>query len=75
MFAVGAPTKPVEEVPGRPEEDFESIARRYLNNPELIVHGYSARTKVGAIVGMVKMMDRSSSANCCFEISQPISPG
>ena len=56
VFAVGAPTKHVEEVTGRPAEDFESIARRYVNNPELIVHGYSAGTKLSAIVGMVKMM-------------------
>ena len=56
VFAVGAPTNHVEEVTGRPAEDFESIACRYVNNPELIVHGYSAGTKLGAIVGMVKMM-------------------
>ncbi len=56
VFAVGEPTKHVEEVTGRPAEDFESIARRYVNNPELIVHGYSAGTKLGAILGMVKMM-------------------
>jgi len=46
----------VEEVTGCPAEDFESITRRYVNSPELIVHGYSAGTKLGAIVGMAKMM-------------------
>jgi NAD(P)H dehydrogenase (quinone) len=56
VFAVGGPTNHVEEVTGRPAEDFESIARRYVNNPELIVHGYSAGTKLGAIVGMAKML-------------------
>ena len=46
----------VEELTGRPAEDFESIARRYLADPELILHGFSAGSKLGAVAGMIKMM-------------------
>ncbi|MCH7530475.1 MAG: NmrA family NAD(P)-binding protein [Gemmatimonadetes bacterium] len=55
-FAVGAPTNHVQEVTGRPPEDFETIARRYIANPSLILPGFSAGSKLGAVAGMVKMM-------------------
>lgn len=56
VFAVGAPTNHVQEVTGRPAEDFETIARRYIANPGLIVHGLSAGSKLGAVAGLVKMI-------------------
>jgi NAD(P)H dehydrogenase (quinone) len=56
VFAVGAPTNHVEELTGRPAEGFDSIARRYLADPELILHGFSAGSKLGAVAGMIKMM-------------------
>ena len=55
-FAVGAPTNHVQEVVGRPAEDFETIARRYIANPGLIAPGFSAGSKLGAVTGLVKMM-------------------
>ena len=55
-FAVGGPTSHVEELTGRAPEDFESIARRYVADPDLIVHGFSSGTKVGAVLGLLKMM-------------------
>ena len=56
VFAVGAPTSHVEEVTGRPAESFETIARRYVANPESILKGFSAGTKLSAILGLAKMM-------------------
>ncbi len=55
-FAVGAPTNHVQEVTGRPAEDFETIARRYIGTPGLIAPGFSAGSKLGAVAGLVKMM-------------------
>lgn len=56
VFAVGAPTTHVEEVTGRSAESFETIATRYVANPESILKGFSAGTKLGAIWGLVKML-------------------
>ncbi len=55
-FAVGAPTDHVQEICGRPPESFETIARRYIANPDLIVPGLRVGTKLGALAFMVKMM-------------------
>ena len=55
-FAVGGPTNHVQEVTGRAPEAFETIARRYIDNPGLILHGFSAGTKLGAVAGLAKMM-------------------
>lgn len=54
-FAVGAPSGHVEELCGRPSEDFETIARRYLANPELIAPGLSAGTRLGAMALLVRI--------------------
>jgi uncharacterized protein YbjT (DUF2867 family) len=55
-FAVGAPTDHVEMLTGRPAEDFETIARRYLAQPDLIFPGLRAGTKLGALLFLARMM-------------------
>ena len=55
-FAVGAPTDHVQQICGRPQESFETIARRYIAQPDLIVPGLRVGTKLGALAFMVKMM-------------------
>jgi hypothetical protein len=55
-FEVGAPTNHVKELTGRDPEGFESIARRYLADPGLVRRGLTTGSKVGAILGLVKMM-------------------
>ncbi len=55
-FAVGAPTDHVQEICGRPPEPFETIAQRYIAQPDLIAPGLRAGTKLGALAFMVKMM-------------------
>jgi len=54
-FAVGAPSGHVEEVTGRPAEDFETIARRYFANPDLIAAGMRAGSKLEAITSLARM--------------------
>ena len=55
-FAIGAPTTTVEDITGTPSESFETIARRYIAQPDLIVPGLRAGTKFGAYAFMIKMM-------------------
>ena len=55
-FAVGAPTDHVQEICGRPPESFETIAKRYIAQPDLIARGLRAGTKLGALAFMVKMI-------------------
>jgi uncharacterized protein YbjT (DUF2867 family) len=55
-FAVGAPTDHVEMLTGRPAEDFETIARRYVKQPDLIVPGLRAGTKLGTLFFLARMM-------------------
>lgn len=55
-FAAGAPTGHVEEVTGRPAEDFDTIARRYLAEPSLVAPGLRAGSKLEAIAFLVRMM-------------------
>ena len=55
-FAVGAPTDHVQEICGRPPESFETAARRYIAQPDLIYPGLRAGTKLGALAFMGKMM-------------------
>ena len=55
-YAVGAPTDHVQEVLGRPPETFETAARRYIAQPDLIAPGLRAGTKLEALSFMVKMM-------------------
>ncbi|MCZ6807583.1 MAG: NmrA family NAD(P)-binding protein [Deltaproteobacteria bacterium] len=55
-YAVGAPTDHVERVTGRKPEDFETLARRYVANPELIAPGLQIGTKLGATWDLMKML-------------------
>ena len=55
-FAAGGPTDHVIEVTGRALEDFESIARRYIDNPSLIHPKLKIGSKVGAIGSLMKML-------------------
>ena len=55
-FAIGAPTTHVEDITGTPPESFETIARRYIAQPDLIVPGLRAGTTLGAYAFMIKMM-------------------
>ena len=55
-FAIGAPTTHVEEITGTPPESFETIARRYVAQPDLIVPGLRVGTKIGTLAFMLKMM-------------------
>jgi len=53
---VGAPTDHVEMLTGRPAEDIETIARRYIKHPELIAPGIRAGTKLGAFLFLARML-------------------
>jgi len=55
-FALGAPSGDVEELTGRPAEDFESIARRYFAEPDLIAPGMRAGTRLGAFGSLLRML-------------------
>ena len=55
-FAMGAPTDHVAELTGRPAEDFESIARRYLADPDLVAPGLRAGSKLGAFAFLARML-------------------
>lgn len=55
-YAVGAPTDHVEEVTGRPAEEFEVTARLYLQHPELVIPGFGAGSKLGASWLLLKTM-------------------
>ena len=56
IFAVGAPTDHVEQVCGWPAEDFEITARRYIQNPGLVMSGFEVGSKLGAVSLMLKTM-------------------
>ena len=55
-FALGAPSGHVEELTGRPSEDFESIARRYFVDPDLIAPGIRAGSKLEAFGFLARML-------------------
>lgn len=55
-FAAGGPTDHVLEVTGQAPEDFESIARRYIQNPSLIHPALKVGSKLEAIGFLVKML-------------------
>lgn len=55
-YAVGAPTDHVEQVTGRPPEDFEITARRYIERPELVFPGFKVGGKLGALWLMLRTM-------------------
>ncbi len=55
-FAVGGPTDHVLQVTGRQPEDFETIARRYIQDPALIHPNLKVGSKLSAIAFLFKMM-------------------
>jgi uncharacterized protein YbjT (DUF2867 family) len=55
-FAIGAPTDHVEMLTGRPPEDIETIAHRYISHPELIAPGVHAGTKLGALLFLARTL-------------------
>ena len=55
-FEIGAPTDHVEAVTGQKPEGFESIARRYIRQPELIHPSLRIGSKLETLAFMVKMM-------------------
>jgi len=55
-YAVGAPTDHVELVTGRPPEDFEITARRYIEHPELVFPGLKIGGKPGAFWQLLRIL-------------------
>lgn len=55
-YAVGAPTDHVEQVTGRPPEDFEITARRYIQRPELVSPGFKIGSKLDVVWLMLRTM-------------------
>ena len=55
-YAIGAPTNHVEQVCGRPAEDFAVTARRYLKHPEHVWTGFAKGTKLGALRMLAQAM-------------------
>ena len=55
-FAIGAPTNHVLEVSGRAPEDFETMARRYINDPSRIYPVVKVGTKAQSIGFLLKML-------------------
>lgn len=55
-YAVSAPTDHVEQVCGRPAEDFEATARRYIQHPDLVFPRFKVGSKLGALSLMLRTM-------------------
>ncbi|MCP4328378.1 MAG: NmrA family NAD(P)-binding protein [Alphaproteobacteria bacterium] len=55
-FAVGGPTDHVLAVSGQEPEDFETIARRYINDPSLIHPAVKIGSKTEAVGFLVRML-------------------
>ncbi|MCI0622975.1 MAG: NmrA family NAD(P)-binding protein [Acidobacteria bacterium] len=55
-YALSAPTDHVEQVCGRPAEDFEATARRYINHPGLVFPGLKVGSSLGAFMLMLRTM-------------------
>ena len=55
-YAVGAPTDHVEKVTGRPAENFEITARRYIQHPELVIPNFKIGGKIDAALLMMKTL-------------------
>ncbi len=53
-YAIGAPSDHVEVVTGRPPEDFEATARRYVAQPDLVMQGLRVGTKLDAVRQMIR---------------------
>lgn len=78
-FSTGAPTNHVELVTGRPPEEFETTARRYIEEPSLILPGFRAGGTLGAIWLMVKTvatrvpdLDRWESERGYPQLDEPV---
>ncbi|MEL7537607.1 MAG: NmrA family NAD(P)-binding protein [Pseudomonadota bacterium] len=56
VYARSAPTDHVEKITGRAPEDFESIARRYVANPDLVSPGLRIGSKWSAVAMLFRMM-------------------
>jgi NAD(P)H dehydrogenase (quinone) len=57
-FAVGAPTDHVQRILGRAPENFESVVRRYVAEPERITPGLKIGSKLSALAFTVRMLLR-----------------
>jgi uncharacterized protein YbjT (DUF2867 family) len=55
-YEIGAPTDHVELITGRPAEDFEITARRYIQYPELVIPDFKIGNKISAAWLMMKTM-------------------
>lgn len=55
-YAIGAPTDTVEAITGSPAEDFETTARRYFANPELVYPGLTAGSRLAAFAFLIRMV-------------------
>ncbi|MCG8325641.1 MAG: NmrA family NAD(P)-binding protein [Thiotrichales bacterium] len=55
-YAIGAPTDHVEQVCGRPPEEFEVTASRYLDNPQAVWHGFKNDSRLQALFMMIKIL-------------------
>lgn len=55
-FAIGGPTDHVREVAGVEPEDFETIARRYIQNPSRVHPALKIGSKFEAIKFLVRML-------------------
>ena len=78
-YEIGAPTDHVEAITGQKPEPFESIARRYVNNPSLIHPKLSKGGKVKALAFVLRMMvqrvqdfDRWERENGCPILREPV---
>ncbi|MEM9388233.1 MAG: NmrA family NAD(P)-binding protein [Pseudomonadota bacterium] len=56
VFATSAPTDHVQAVTGKPPEDFETIARRYIANPDLISPGLRIGSKWSAMKLLARIL-------------------
>jgi hypothetical protein len=55
-FATGTPTDHVQELTGRPADDFDTVARRYFAEPSLIMPGMRTGSKLEAFAFLLRMM-------------------
>jgi NAD(P)H dehydrogenase (quinone) len=56
VYAKSAPTDHVERVTGKPPEAFETTARRYIANPELILPGFKIGSKASAFAMLFRLI-------------------
>ena len=56
VYERSAPTDHVEMITGEPPEKFESIARRYIGNPDLVSPGLKAGSRWSALAMLVRML-------------------